>query len=513
MPVLTMVDILGIQDYIFTSNRLKDIAGASHQLKTIFDVLPGPPPQNVLLKDGGNLIVEFSNEMEAKNFAENFSSIIIRNIPGLEVIISHKSYITNGLSQALKEIIMENGRDKTRRLPNIPLFGLGINEICQETGLPAHKIIIENEQVEFINEGIFKRREVLAEIKQGKRRDPWQGYLSQKFPGNKIAAFPLEIDDLGRSFGEMSMVAVVHLDANSLGENLNKFMQRCQAQNLKDEEFAQKYKEVSNNLKTAGENALNSMMELICNNIDYDEENDRYFLKMLDPKGFELKSDSYSFFLPMRPVVLGGDDLTFICDARIAFDLTATALRSLETIIIDGLENITAGAGIAIGRYHTPFFCLNDKAYELAENSKIKSERKRSSLDWLMDINTASPSLQFIRNREYTYQGKSLTQKPYLLGNDEGEWNWLSYKILMRMQDDESWGKARNQLKKLMPLFRRALHEPLLKKLEQANLNLEKQHGTYNYLLDALEILDLYIPLVPQKQEDKLNETTTTSIN
>src|SRR5262249_55209954 len=34
-------------------------------------------------------------------------------------------------------------------------------------------------------------------------------------------------------------------------------------------------------------------------------------------------------YLPIRPILLGGDDLTFVCDGRVALDLAATALAQI----------------------------------------------------------------------------------------------------------------------------------------------------------------------------------------
>lgn len=61
---------------------------------------------------------------------------------------------------------------------------------------------------------------------------------------------------------------------------------------------------------------------------------------------------------PLRPIVLGGDDMTFVADGRIALDLAVAALREFEKNQVPHLGNngssihVTACAGMALVRSH-----------------------------------------------------------------------------------------------------------------------------------------------------------------
>jgi len=78
----------------------------------------------------------------------------------------------------------------------------------------------------------------------------------------------------------------------------------------------------------------------------------------LEKEGMELKSS----VIPIRKVVLAGDDVCYITDARIALECAYIFLRELEKHSVMG-EKITACAGIAIVKEKYPFF----KTYELSE--------------------------------------------------------------------------------------------------------------------------------------------------
>jgi hypothetical protein len=80
--------------------------------------------------------------------------------------------------------------------------------------------------------------------------------------------------------------------------------------------------------------------------------------------------------IPMRPILLGGDDITFIIRADLAIDYTATLLEEIETklaevkLIKDSPTRLSACAGIAIVRPGTPFLSANMLAESLCKFAK-----------------------------------------------------------------------------------------------------------------------------------------------
>lgn len=83
-------------------------------------------------------------------------------------------------------------------------------------------------------------------------------------------------------------------------------------------------------------------------------------------------------FLPLRPVLLGGDDITCLCDGRIALDLAETALKEFARHPVphlgpDGEEtSLTACAGVALVKAHAPVH----RSYELAEDLRFVENEK-----------------------------------------------------------------------------------------------------------------------------------------
>ena len=71
MPVLTAIDVLGVQRFIFSSNRLRDMVAGSylvHRSTTREGALEDlVPREKILLAGGGNALVEFDSAEKARN--------------------------------------------------------------------------------------------------------------------------------------------------------------------------------------------------------------------------------------------------------------------------------------------------------------------------------------------------------------------------------------------------------------------------------------------------------------
>jgi hypothetical protein len=138
---------------------------------------------------------------------------------------------------------------------------------------------------------------------------------------------------------------------------------------------------------------------------------------------------------PLMPLVLGGDDLTVICDGGKAIPFTVAFLRAFEEetrnckavtdVVPDGLS---ACAGIAIVKPHFPFH----RAYELAEDliGTAKAVKQKailadgswspcSAFDFQIVFDTSVSDLDDIRARMTARDDPraSLTFRPYVVSD------------------------------------------------------------------------------------------------
>ncbi len=134
---------------------------------------------------------------------------------------------------------------------------------------------------------------------------------------------------------------------------------------------------------------------------------------------------------PVLPVVLGGDDLTVICDGTIAIDLAAEYLKAFEqTTANDPLiaaltdaQGLGAAAGVALIKPHHPFYRAHGLADELAKSAKATKRRLGTSavsaFDYQIVLDGAPTTLADMRHAWMISEAISATARPYVVSDDE----------------------------------------------------------------------------------------------
>lgn len=507
MPVLTGIDVLGVQRYVFASNRLRDAVAASwivHWATASDGALAGSGGE-VLLASGGNAILRFADLERAREFTARYTRRLHDDAPGLEVAVAHRSYAPRGLAKALEHLQIDLARAKLERVPSAPQFGLSVTAACRITGLPATGFDPQDPTIPLSRMVLRWRESDVRERALGR----WQSFLE----GARVA-FPSEIDDMGRTRGDTSLLGVVHIDGNGIGQRIAEWLGTCREKSRTDDEVHAQIRAWSAALDEAGRRTLAAVADRVTRAVDAD---DRIVGAVAD-LGFELCRSDGRVLLPLRPVLLGGDDLTVLCDGRIALDLGEAALDAFAADIPD-LGRITACAGVALVPSHTPF----DRAYELAEALCGSAKRRRrekndsgSWIDWHIGAPRPGESLGDLRTRAYASRPAgtpvALTCRPYRLGanaNERETWRWLSRTVLGTGQDGfrgERWGQHRNKVKQLSSLVREGADGVgRAREAWTAAADLRWPggldttdgflDGTRTPLLDAVELLDIHLPL------------------
>ena len=194
---------------------------------------------------------------------------------------------------------------------------------------------------------------------------------------------------------------------------------------------------------------------------------------VLDEQGEETAGQWY---VPFRPIVFGGDDVTFVCDGQLGLSLVLTYLKAFETQTVglfekpkadatDRRKSATACAGIAIVKTHYPFARAYALAEELCASAKrICRDREVSGLDWHFALSGLAGDIGDIRLREYTAREGSLTLRPVTIGRETGleQQSWLVIEQgIAAFQDQRlteqnrpDWSARRNKVKALRDALR-----------------------------------------------------------
>jgi len=510
MPILTAIDVLGVQRFIFLSNRLKDIVAGSwlvHWSTSVQDgALSGAlkgNKQNIILASGGNAILEFEDLESAKNFASQYTKSLYKEAPGLEVILVHYEYSSGGLATALIKLQKELAKAKIAPPVSAPLLGLSVTATCRETGLSANGFASDDFNAPLSRE-ILKRREKMKEA-----NSRWAEFLQ-----NPNLEFPLELDDLGRSIGDTSLIGIVHIDGNGVGAKIQEWLENQEGE--PDEKVRQRYREWSKALDDLGHKAFEAVVKRVLKALSINNDSPQ-INGYPNELSFKLKKRKQKIQLPLRPIILGGDDLTFVCDGRLALDLAATALKVFREEEIPHLGKITASAGVALVKVHDPF----SRAYRLCEDLCSNAKRRLKeedfvesdcAIDWHIGLPHPSETLENIRNSLYRLDRYELTGRPYFLnqGAKVRTWDWFERELLNFLRTS-TWKEHRNKVKKLLELAHEGPEE-MERKLKTwkavfPQLKLPSEIETNGFfggrtpLVDAVELLDIHLALDQMEEQ------------
>ena len=509
MPVLTAIDVCSIQSYIFASNKLKDIVENSKAIEWATSIdgvltLLKVDENKVLMAGGGNVLLQFENNKSAIEFSAKYSRKIYDNYPYMKLAIVHREYKEGQLATLINCIMKDLAVYKLKNISNRRLLGLGVTIGCSNTGLPASHFDKKRK------ESIANSCNISNHFKSKLNID-YYGLDDTKY------TFTDELDSLGRTLHDTSYLGIVHVDGNSIGNKIKDWINNKISNNDTDEKVKQEYKSWSKSLSELAERSFKRVCEKVINNIIY-FGNKPQMGGQVKNLFFNLKEENKKIILPVRPIIIGGDDITFVCDGRIALSLAQIVMEEFHNTKIPEFDDNPLGAcaGVAFIKTHYPFA----KGYELAEklcaNAKkhesVKDDKSNCSLDWHIGNIKPFADLDEIRIKQYHNNiNSNLTLKPYILDYSEKpeacSWQWLSKTVLGKEDGlgfrGNYWATRKNKVKNLVSELKNDSNEQFYRYVQSLRvidpymkfpdgINEIGQSGSGYSLIDAIEILDIH---------------------
>lgn len=538
--VLLLVEATGIQNYVFGSNQLQQNIGASElvqQATTDWVFLALPSHTNVVVDSsdpdrwrltdeslvesglsaevvyagGGNAMILFADDGAAQACARHLTRRVLEEAPGLNLVLKRKSFDPQhqALAQVHQELRAELAQRKLDRPRSTPLSGLAVTAACVFTGAPAvaldgGKLISAEVQAKLNASAVGQERlgRHLADVKRA-------GY-----------EFVYDFNDLGTK-GTASYIAVAHTDGNNMGARI-----KCLAEQhgtvADNATYANKLRAFSRSVVHAARAALIRTAGLLLDSDNLSEGKLGGVVPILRGReGADL--------LPFRPIVFGGDDVTFVCDGRLGLTLAAKYLSELSNHFLSDDKPAYARAGVAVVKNHYPFARAYDLAEELCGSAKKYIVRRQgqagtgqaglTALDWHYATTGLVLPLEQMREREYAVtwaerhiDGKrvpaTLLQRPLHLGEpvaDIHSWATFLHVIESLHNPNGEWAGRRNKVKALrealragpeaVQLFLTAAGSQLPPLDRYPEMTLRGWQGTDCGYFDAIEALDLHVPL------------------
>lgn len=331
--------VQGIQDFIFKTNELKHIIGASELVEQICTTAFDDFAKNgeSVVRAAGNIKVIFDKEEDCRNAVREFPKRVMTMAPGI-TISQAVVPLDDDFGKAIDDIeaLLKVQRNKPSRSVTTGLIGI---KRANNTGLPVVRIKEEDKKVIYKDESTIQK-----EIYQNNK-----GLLCEKSFGKEALSHKEVAYEISNMTEKNDWIAIIHADGNGLG----KVVQKVGKQKDVFKEFSQK-------LDIATKEAAN--------------------------KAFATIADKFkdNTIIPIRPVVLSGDDMTVIIRGDLALDYANAFITAFEDttkkhlgdilkeqqVFAEEKDDLTACAGIAYIKSSYPFYYGYQLAEELCSHAK-----------------------------------------------------------------------------------------------------------------------------------------------
>ena len=326
--------VQGIQGFIFSTNKLKDIVGASELVEqictTVFDKFAVNGES--VVQAAGNIKFIFNEKTDCENTVLKFPKEVMKMAPGI-TISQAVIPLDDDFGKAVDtiETLLKRQRNKPSRSVTSGLIGI---KRANNTGLPIVRIKNGEYQDEpTIQKNVFQNVKVLCEKSFG------EDSLSAK----RVAYDIKDITD------NNDWIAIIHADGNGLGKVVQTIGRNKEELSL-----------FSHELDTATKEAANTAYKAVS-------------LQFANKE-----------IIPIRPVVLSGDDMTVIIRGCLAIKYVNAFIAAFEEktrarlgkilkenhVFAEDKDFLTACAGIAFIKSSYPFYYGYQLAEELCGQAK-----------------------------------------------------------------------------------------------------------------------------------------------
>lgn len=397
--------VQGIQGFIFQTNTLKEIVGASELVEDVCTNLFAEQlgkkcggelkdDVNAIINAAGNVKYIFESEEQCRKVFRDFPKSVLQKAPGITIsqAVVEMGDDEENLSDSIRELEYKLRGQRNKPLQSMTLGLMGMQR-SRETGLPETRLVGKGQ---YCDESTYQK---IASIN---KRELWKKATGLDVKEDLDYLAGKLTDNISYFTGDNDWIAVIHADGNGLGKIV----------------------------RVIGEGG---------------SKNDfREFSSLLDKSTCDAAKSAFasvfkddSKHIPFRPIVLGGDDLTVIIRGDMAMEFTKNYLKAFgentkenfkeladkfpEANLVNGL---TACAGVAFIKSSFPYYYGYNLADELCSAAKKASDREKSCLMFHKVQDSYVSSFEEIKRRELTTpDGYSFEFGPYFLEDNGDFWS------------------------------------------------------------------------------------------
>lgn len=395
--VTALYDCRSKQEYIYRTNRIREISGGSELLANVYAMFFKAAEKKglrinsdwrsgaefsvkgfaesgydgeVIYEGGGNLCIIYKSREAYIRANRIFSRMLLEKTYTISVIASCVD-TTDNFKADQDKLYKENSRIKSTDWISVPCNTMPITQVDRDTFMP---IVRKEDNLSLSREAVLKRKAFERSAEVGE----------------------MFLDDISgeENKGTESLIAVIYVDGNAMGKKVKSCTENITG-----------YTECTAALRKFSLRTDKSFVERPINAIKAKLE--------------ERRADGRHKF---RRVIAGGDEITLICNARAALDVVTAYFRALEEenrTLPDDQKNY-ACAGIAIAHSHAPFSDVYQIAEQCCESGKKKSRAMDSRVNYV-DFHFCRSGITNDMDSIRESQESGLTARPYEISAEFSE--------------------------------------------------------------------------------------------
>lgn len=376
--------VQGIQSYIFQTNNLREIIGASEIVEAVCttwfsDFCKKNGIKGESIQQAAGNIKFFAEEKDAESIFKDFGDCVRQNAPGLP------------FSQAVVKDLDFDALDSALSAQrNIPLQDFDIGHMARQMAKSTGDMAVSMDSIK--NENYLKKRNSIDRTNLAKfnKSSIADESLREKAGILNRKALVDDFEEMA-SEGKHSWLALIHIDGNGMGNHIGDLIKI-----YKDDSVARAIaiREFAENISKSTNEAFKKAYEEIFGQFGEDK-------------------------IPFRPLILGGDDVTLILRAEFAIPFIQVFLNEYE---IESEKNtgrkFTACAGIAFVKAKFPFHYTTELAEELCKAAKESCNRQKSGFVFHKVLDSFISNYEELVDRELTLPDSTKISKGFYGIND-----------------------------------------------------------------------------------------------
>lgn len=473
---IAIYDISGIQSFIFSTNKLREMVGGSKIVhKILFELLPKKLgyendnwenedfskeiPQgrsgNVIYIGGGNALVLYENEESYKSVTIELQKEVFELSGGgirlchAKIKIDHLDKKGSFVEKIQKPLMQALTTYKQNTAPIQTARGFAFGAQDNETKEPIVLVpTLKDSPCKYASYGRFKKNEIFYSARDEEKSS------------EEISQYYADNFEQFRDEEEKSFVAVIHIDGNTMGKQIIDFANKNQEEETLFEQLKamrELSKEISKIYRDTLDNTVNEI-----------------FKKEIETEKAYREAQELTKSIPYREIISDGDDITVIIKSNKALKFCDLFVKTLEKEKEGGNYShlkdfhISVGIGIAFVHDKFPFSTAYDIAEQLCKNAKKRGleypfsknniDVTHSSMDFQIIKSGMTTDIKNFRASNYyldknNQEPKCLLRRPYLYIKENVPKEYTYTNFIDTYEELVNLGIANNKLKALQHAY------------------------------------------------------------